>query len=227
MRLVGDETCPLPEDPVLAATASTLNEAGYWGEVVDRDWRGLFLTDEARWMCGGRAELAGYPVGGHFLGPQRAEAALGWRGGQFPLDILRQAMTLFGPYILADPPGGRDELRGLVEPRLRDIVDTLSPIELAASAWFTFRGIYTAAGTGVDINICLLRLRNDRGEVVGTAILDKPAVGMATLTRMTAMGDLRHFQRIEQVARPGRRPAAVLFADLESSSPLSRRLSTA
>src|SRR4051794_10485878 len=79
MRLVGDETCPLPEDPVLAATASTLNEAGYWGEVVDRDWRGLFLTDDARGMFGGRAELADYPVGGHFLGPERAEAALGWR----------------------------------------------------------------------------------------------------------------------------------------------------
>ena len=41
------------------------------------------------------------------------------------------------------------------------------------------------------------------------------------------MGDLRHFKRMEHVAKPGRRPAAVLFADLESSSPLARRLSTA
>src|SRR4051794_10485879 len=79
---------------------------------------------------------------GTFSGPSAPRQHSGG-GGQFPLDILRQAMTLFGPYILADTPGGRDELRALVDPRLRDIVDTLSPIELAASAWFTFRGIYT------------------------------------------------------------------------------------
>ena len=44
---------------------------------------------------------------------------------------------------------------------------------------------------------------------------------------MTCVGDLRHFERMERVAKPGRRAAAMLFADLESSSPLSRRLSTA
>lgn len=227
MRVIGDETCPLPDDPVLAAIATTLNGAGYWAEIVDRDWRGRFLTDDARWMFGARVELAPYPVGAHILGPERFEAAMGWRGGQFPLEICRQVTTLFGPWVLADTSGGRDELRDLVDPRTRDIVDELSPVHLATSAWFTFRGIYTAAGTGIDINISLLRLRNDDGEVVGTAILNKPAVGMGTLTRITAMGDLRHFRRMEQVAKPGRRPAAVLFADLESSSMLSRRLSTA
>ena len=36
-----------------------------------------------------------------------------------------------------------------------------------------------------------------------------------------------HFQRMHQVSKAGRRPAAMLFADLESSSPLARRLSTA
>jgi class 3 adenylate cyclase len=44
---------------------------------------------------------------------------------------------------------------------------------------------------------------------------------------MAAMGDLRHFERMQAVAKAGRRPAAMLFADLESSSPLARRLSTA
>lgn len=72
-----------------------------------------------------------------------------------------------------------------------------------------------------------LRLRDDAGRHVGTVLMNKPAVGMAALTRMTALGDLRHFRRMEQVAKPGRRAAAVLFADLESSSPLARRLSTA
>jgi len=39
--------------------------------------------------------------------------------------------------------------------------------------------------------------------------------------------DLRHFERMQQVARPGRRPAAILFADLGSPSPMAKRLSTA
>lgn len=38
---------------------------------------------------------------------------------------------------------------------------------------------------------------------------------------------LWHFERMQSVAKPGRRPAAILFADLEASSPLARRLSTA
>jgi class 3 adenylate cyclase len=50
---------------------------------------------------------------------------------------------------------------------------------------------------------------------------------MAALTRMTALGDLGHYERMDRVAKAGRRAAAVLFADLESSSPLSRKLSTA
>jgi class 3 adenylate cyclase len=32
---------------------------------------------------------------------------------------------------------------------------------------------------------------------------------------------------MQRVAKPARRPAAILFADLEASSPLARRLSTA
>jgi class 3 adenylate cyclase len=50
---------------------------------------------------------------------------------------------------------------------------------------------------------------------------------MSVLATLTAQGDLRHFERMQSVAKAGRRPAAILFADLEASSPLARRLSTA
>jgi class 3 adenylate cyclase len=53
------------------------------------------------------------------------------------------------------------------------------------------------------------------------------AVGMATLGALATIGDLGHFERMMGVARAERRPAAILFADLEGSSPLARRLSTA
>jgi class 3 adenylate cyclase len=207
--------------------ATALNGAGYWGELVDPQWRCAYMTDDARRMYGRWASLAPYPVGVHSYGPEAVSTRMEWPGGQFPLEIERKAFGALGAWILADTPGGREKLRELVDPRLRDIVDELSPTELPHACSIVFRGIYTAAGTGVDIRITLVRLRDGAGRLAGTALLNKPAVGMAALTRITAMGDQRHFERMERVARAGRRPAAVLFADLESSSPLARRLSTA
>ena len=49
---------------------------------------------------------------------------------------------------------------------------------------------------------------------------------MTVLGTLAGAGDLRHFERMQSVAKPARRPAAILFADLEASSPLARRLST-
>jgi len=47
------------------------------------------------------------------------------------------------------------------------------------------------------------------------------------LASLVSQSDPRHLERMQLVARAGRRPAAILFADLEGSSPLSKRLSTA
>lgn len=223
----GQDTCPLPDDPTLAATAAALNAAGHWAELFDPRWRCVYATDNARAIYGGRVELAAYPIGAYYFGPDYVSTAMEWGGGQFPLEILRKGLTLHGPSMLADTPGGREELRALVDPRLRDIVDELVPADPPPARSAVFRGIYSAAGAGVDIHVTALRLRDSAGPLVGTVVISKPAVGMAVLARITAMGDLRHLERMEQVARPGRRPAAVLFADLEASSPLSRRLSTA
>jgi len=227
MLLVGEETCPLPDDPFLAAWASALNEAGQWAEISDQRWRSVYMTDEARRMYGSLDELAPFPLHVHAYGPERAGIAMDWRGGQFPLEILRRAFATFGPWILADTPGGREELRAQVDPRLADMVDQLAPEALSAARTVVFRGMYTGAGAGIDVPCTMMRVRDDDGAIVGTVQINKPAVGMAVLTRMTAMGDLRHFERVASVAKPGRRSAAVLFADLESSSPLAKRLSTA
>jgi class 3 adenylate cyclase len=223
----GQETCPLPEDPTLAAWATALNDAGYWAEMFDARWRSVYMTDDARLIFGGRVELAPVPLGAFIYGPERMDTMMGWRGGHFPLEIVRGMFPKFGPLVLSDTPGGREELRELIDPRLRDLVDELSPGDPLPAHSDSSRGIYTAAGAGVDIMNTIFRIHDGAGQHVGTAFVSKPNVGMAVLTRIAAMGDRGHFERMEQVAKPGRRPAAVLFADLESSSALSRRLSTA
>ena len=57
--------------------------------------------------------------------------------------------------------------------------------------------------------------------------MPKPAAGMSYLAAAAATADLTHLERMRLVARPDRRPAAILMADLEASSPLARRLSAA
>ena len=219
------ETCPLPDDPTLAAIASALNDAGHWAIIVDRNWRNLYITDALRLSRGGLLELAPFPLGAHFYSPESLTAMLAARGRSFTLEAERERFEALGPYMLAAAEGGREELRELVDPRVRDIVDQLSPADLVKALSAVSPGY--SAGMPVEVPITLIPVRDRAGRLVGTVTLVKPAASMAVLGAMAAAGDLRHFERMQQVAKPGRRPAAVLFADLESSSQLARRLSTA
>jgi class 3 adenylate cyclase len=58
-------------------------------------------------------------------------------------------------------------------------------------------------------------------------VLYVPAAGMSHLVLSSATADLAHLERMRVVDPPGRHPAAILMADLEASSPLSRRLPSA
>jgi class 3 adenylate cyclase len=191
---------------------------------VDDRWRVVFVTDELRLTFGGNQELAHWPIGTHFFGPEFLAATHAWRFGTTNIDLFRSNFAGVGGWVLTDTPGGREELRRLVDPCLHDLVDDLAPDD-AAALWFAGRGMGLDAAVGVPI--LALRIRDAEGRLAGTAWISKPAAGMATLGAMTSMGDPRHYARMLQVAKAGRRPAAILFADLEASSPLARRLSTA
>src|SRR4029079_12051425 len=65
------------------------------------------------------------------------------------------------------------------------------------------------------------------GRRAGVCVLPKPGAGMSHLATAALTADLTHLSRMAVVARADRRPAAILMADLEASSPLARRLSTA
>jgi len=223
----GQETCPLPDDPTLAAWARALNDAGYWAGIVDRNWRNLYMTDAFRLTRGALLELASFTVGEHFYGPESLSARLAVRDPVSTLESVREEFEALGPYMLAAAEGDREELRGLVDPRLRDIVDQLTPADLVHPISLVASAKYSAGAMTMEIPITLGPLRDSDGQLVGIVMLSKPAASMAVLGRLAAAGDLRHFERMQRVAKAGRRPAAILFADLESSSPLARRLSTA
>lgn len=224
MSAVGQQTCPLPTDPVLRAMALAMRDAGQWGEIVDRDWRWVYATDDLRLSHGGLLELADLALDGHYVGPAAVETRLRWHSGQNTLDLARETFAAVGGLILADTPGGSEALRERVHPHLGDIVDQLSP-ERAPALSFEWRGMHS--GKDRSAWVTAVRLYDHAGHLAGTALTYKPAASMTVLGTITGAGDLRHFERMASVAKPARRPAAILFADLEASSPLARRLSTA
>jgi len=177
-----------------------------------------------RLSFGALVEFASFAMGTHIFGPEWLRASKGWRMGSNSIDINRLFFRGVGGLMLTDTPGGRDELRELVDPALRDIVDELTPAE-GTMLSFTTEG-FGIAGTG-DVPVIAFRVRDANGRLGGTALISKPAAGMAMLAAMTFTADLGHVARMGLVAKAGRRPAAILFADLEASSPLARRLSTA
>ncbi len=224
MQISSEETCPLPEHPVLADVASALNQAGTWVLVLDREYRIAYMTDELRLTFGGLMETVPVPLGAFIFEPKFIDQALEWPGVRWTPDTARAFFSALGPWALADAPGGREELRERVDPRLRDIVDELEPAEGPAALTFVASGLALGGAAPYDVEVFAERVRDPEGRIVGTAVLVTTVVGMSTIGEIAALGDRGHFERMQRVARAGRRPAAVLFADLEGSSALSRRL---
>ncbi len=154
------------------------------------------------------------------------QARLGWGRGASTIEIIRHQFAACDHVMLADTLGGRDELRELVDPALRDLVDQITPANPQPMTAAVGRA-RTFGERSLSIPVVLDRIRDETGRLAGTAMIYKPEPGMATLATMAASGDSRHLERMQRVATAARRPAAILFADLEASSPLSRRLSTA
>lgn len=224
MSTVGGQTCPLPADAVLRAMAIAMRDAGQWGEIVDHNWRWAYVTDELRLSYGGLLGFADVAIGEHYVGWVAVETRLGWRAGPNTTELARETFAAVGGLTLVDTAGGRDELRETVHPQLRDLVDDLTPQDVPAVS-FEWRGMHS--GNEGSARVTAVRLHDDQGRLAGTALTYKPAASMAVLGAIAGAGDLRHFERMQSVAKPARRPAAILFADLEASSPLARRLSTA
>jgi class 3 adenylate cyclase len=216
---------PLPEDLVLASAATALQQAGHWAEIVDRDWRLVYGTDDMRRIMGGLTALAAVAIGEHYFGPAAVDTRLAWRSGPNTIEQIRELFTAIGGWVLGDTPGGRDRLRDLVHPALRDAIDRLAPIAPSAVGAFAAHGMHV--GEPVTYFITTMRIHDASGRQAGTALIMKPSAGMAVLSTVAVGVDARHFERLQHVAKAARRPAAIMFADLEASSPLARRLPSA
>ena len=224
MLVEPNESCPLPDDPVLAEMAAVVAESGDWAWIVDRNWRLRYMTDEQRWSFGAGAEMIRVPLGEFLFGPEvvgifsHGIAGLHWTDPWVPL------LSAGGGLMLADMDDGRDQIRANVDPSLHHLLPGLSPTDRNGVAGLV-TGTYL--GTEFQLGVKVVRIRDTTGSVRGTIFSFQPAIGMGVIGSMAVALDPGHLERMASVRRAARTPAAVLFADLEGSAALSRTLSTA
>ena len=221
------KSLPLPDDPNLAVWASALNDSGYWADIYDSGWLNVFATDELRLTFGDTGAGTVLPIGFHILSAEATRFRVSVIRSRYVLPEVRRAYFLeIGPYVLASTPGGRDELRRVVDPELADLVDQLEPKDLPA-VWLAPDASGTSGGLEVASVVTSIRIDDAHGSLAGVCNMLKPSAGMSQLAAATHTADLEHLERMRAVEHADRRPAAILMADLEASSPLARRLSTA
>ena len=208
----------MPVDPTLAQVFDNLSDAGHWVTAWDDQWRYVGISHD---LFTSGARLA---IGEFFFGTANIEVQLEGKSGGNSADEHRADFRRLGGWLLADVSGDREALRDMVHPALRDLVDELEP---CADTSLTIGRPTTHFGSRIGYATVYQRVRDASGRVVGGVAIAKPAVGMATIGMLAGAGDLGHFERMQHVATAGKRPAAVLFADLEGSTQLAKRLPTA
>jgi class 3 adenylate cyclase len=200
----------------LRAIASDLEETGWAAEVCDADWRLVYVTSQLRGILGPNddADLA---LGRHIL---EVRGTPFW---QSIIDPERSGtwMAENVPQMLADDPSVRDQLADMVTPELRPIVEEAEPAQVG-----TWTSVIRLRSVGASLGLIRyfgVRARSPDGTPAATLYLygsNLPAGLLAMVTR----GRLTHFERMARLVEPGRREAAILFADVEASGKLSRRL---
>jgi class 3 adenylate cyclase len=209
-------------DPSLAAWATALNEAGDWAYLFDASWRLVSVSDELRESYRD-LEL---PIGDHMYGSEMMKFRRSTiRGSAVDRDFRRAQFLVLAPFVLATTAGGREELRRVIDPEFVDLLDQLEPQDIPPVRHT--RTDFTLAGTRVAGSNLFIRINDQRGQFVGACLLLKPAAGMSQLAMAAGTADLEQLDRMRLIEHPDRRAAAILMADLESSSPLARSLSTA
>lgn len=210
----------LPEHPTLNEIARRLTEMRWSAMLLDRDLRVRFVSDEFRGFVGvdDDDELGyGENVISAFMRPV-------WRE-RIEVDSQLQIFNDLIPYMLYMlPPEEKDALDDLVEPfaSLIDQMEPKAPHGLV-NTWFQ----YTLGGQPkYRVNLAAMPMTDVDWEPLGFIILTYVDVRPQLVSLLT-QGNESMYERMAALVEPGRRRAAILFCDVESSGTLSRLMPSA
>ena len=205
-------------EPALADAIRALNDGECWAYATDDRWRLVAMTNA---LSGLLPVLP--PAGVFYYGPEAVEVILRGPVGN-SVEQYREEFRQLGQWVLDDFGADRDRLRDLLHPVLRDVLDEVISSDSDVRAWEMPN---THLGGKLNVYSIAQRVRDPTGRVVGSTHTTRPAVGTTTVAMLAASADLDHLRWMQHFSIVARRPAAVLFADLEGSAQLSKRLPTA
>jgi class 3 adenylate cyclase len=205
----------------LTEAFEALQQAGFSALVWDRDFRVVGITEEALRILRLGSDHLDPPLGRHMFSPEWVTLMTSAQGG-VTLACQRAVFAQVAPAVVAAHRNGGD-LRETIDPRMHDLLDGVEPAP-GPAVWTTRIHVNFGDRT-TPLDVLVVTLRDCDGRAVGGATISKPGVGGAVLA-MLATGDAGLFDRMLRFVEPAQRASAILFADLESSTPLGRRLST-
>ena len=207
-------------DPRLDEMTARLERAGWAAELWDPSWRLLWVSEGLKTALGEHNEdRLGY--GHHYLEARLNET---WHNAVTD-ETRRRAFEEELPIVASETPGGKEALREFVGPDLWALADVLEP-KPAPLAWTFFADFLQGSLPPARIVYVAVRLRDEEGNPLATLVLWGSGLP-PHIVALVARGDVGMFERMARLADPDRRAAAILFADLQASSALSRRLASA
>ncbi|HVF52635.1 MAG TPA: adenylate/guanylate cyclase domain-containing protein [Actinomycetota bacterium] len=210
-----------PEDPRLAVIATEIAKTRWAVALCDSEWRLVWVSDELMALLrNDDPEELGY--GRHMYENYMAEQ---WRN-TITDESQIQTVLINTPYIMHDTPGGREGITTAIgdqyAPLVEQIESKVPPPVWAAQFDFLYGDL-----PPLKVNFVHARMHDPTtGEFIGTLVIYGSALPARVLS-LVGRGDEGMFERMTRLFNPGRRPAAILFADLQASAALSRRLPSA
>ena len=201
-------------DPVLARARETLDATRLAANLFDDRWRLVHTTDAQ--------VLAEFPVGTHALSTEFHEQLVS-AGTLFPDELAAHVGRLV-PYMLSTSGGDRGALKAIADVRFHELIETVDPVD-PPQVWTATMAVQPRGFGYFPMRAILSRLDRADGSFAGVTEVWVPNLTGEVLA-MVALADPEHLDRVARIAQSKRRPSAILFADLEASTPLARRLST-
>jgi class 3 adenylate cyclase len=215
---------PLPEQPELREFAEAMEGAGVSGDIVDARWRTVFISSELARLAGVAPKDVSRYYGKSMIRRHHEDSDTWGVTAESGVTWWRQIVPIMRRYLRPE-----DDDYEVVFGPLCDAATRVTPVPVAPRAWqqsYEFRP-ENPFGRSLRSEMRFLewRVTDDAGIFIGAVRLVRATLPDSLLSRL-GRGDPELFERMSRVSEPGRRPAAILFADLEASGPLSRRLSS-
>jgi class 3 adenylate cyclase len=210
----------LPDHPELAEVARSLEETRWAAEIYDVHWRLEWVSGEI-FALTGESDPAEVGYGEHILEHIRRSTLQSVISAESVASLLEVEL----PMILHDTPGGKEELKRLAGGTLDDVIDRIEE-KVPPTSWAAQIQFIQGNLPPIPVNLLVTRLHTREGEHIGRLILFGPALPTSILS-LVARGDPEMFGRMASLVEPGRHPAAILFADLQDSGLVSKRLPSA